>query len=186
MQRSLISVQEYAEEENEGFEIISSQTRSNQFKERRNELIKAAEQIRENSLSASPPPSNNYNYNQRETPITEHRSTENLNFRNVKNADFIRKTPNQKLNSGIVWAFGRNKEGELGLGNLKDATTPQNITGIESARSISSGQHHTVIVTKSGDIYSCGSSLHGKLGLPSTGLINIQRFTQIKQPIKAK
>jgi hypothetical protein len=23
--------------------------------------------------------------------------------------------------SGLVWAFGRNKDGELGLGNLKDA-----------------------------------------------------------------
>jgi len=37
----------------------------------------------------------------------------------------------------------------------------------ESARSIASGQHHTVVVTKNGEIFACGSSLHGKLGLPT-------------------
>ncbi len=116
--------------------------------------------------------------------ISDNRAIESLNFRNFKNPEAQRKST--KLNSGLVWAFGRNKDGELGLGNMKDALTPQSVSGFESARSVSSGQHHTVVVTKMGDIYSCGSSLHGKLGLPSSGIINIQKFTQIKLPIKAK
>jgi alpha-tubulin suppressor-like RCC1 family protein len=51
------------------------------------------------------------------------------------------------------------------------------VQGLKSAKSIDSGQHHTVIVSKEGEVFACGSSLHGKLGLPAFGLINVQKFT---------
>ena len=51
---------------------------------------------------------------------------------------------------------------------------------------MSSGSHHTVVVTKTGDVYSCGSFLHGKLGLSSQGVINVSRFTKVKIPVRVK
>ena len=70
----------------------------------------------------------------------------------------------------FIWAFGANKDGEIGIGSQRDQLQPRAIANhLEggSARSISSGSHHTVAVSKSGDVYVCGSHLHGKLGLPS-------------------
>ena len=32
----------------------------------------------------------------------------------------------------------------------------------------------------------CGSHLHGKLGLPSQGIIHLTKFTQVSLPIRAK
>ena len=77
-------------------------------------------------------------------------------------------------------------DGELGLGNLKDASVPMCVTGFDSARSIASGQHHSLVVTKDGEVLSCGSSLHGKLGLPSYGLISVQKFTLVKLKVRVK
>ena len=37
-----------------------------------------------------------------------------------------------------------------------------------------------MIVTKAGEVFACGSSLHGKLGLPANGLVNIQKFSHIR------
>ena len=90
----------------------------------------------------------------------------------------------------FVWAFGKNKDGEIGIGSQRDAFLPRPIYGSlkdgQSARSISSGSHHTAIVSKSGDVYVCGSSLHGKLGLASNGIINLTKFTLISLPVRAK
>jgi RCC1 and BTB domain-containing protein len=43
-----------------------------------------------------------------------------------------------------------------------------------------------VLVTKNGEVYSCGSFLHGKLGLPSQGVINVSRFVKVKMPVRVK
>ena len=71
----------------------------------------------------------------------------------------------------FIICFGQNKDGELGLGNYKEAlkdprTVQLNIDDLNSAQSISSGSHHSALVTKTGDILVCGSTLHGKLGIP--------------------
>jgi alpha-tubulin suppressor-like RCC1 family protein len=52
-----------------------------------------------------------------------------------------------------------------------------------SAQSISSGSHHSALVTKGGELYVCGSALHGKLGLPGLSVNNLNKFTKI--PLKA-
>ena len=69
----------------------------------------------------------------------------------------------------FVWAFGENKDGEIGIGSQRDAFLPRPIFGQlkdgQSAKSISSASHHSAIVSKSGDVYVCGSHLHGKLGI---------------------
>jgi alpha-tubulin suppressor-like RCC1 family protein len=79
----------------------------------------------------------------------------------------------------FVWAFGKNQEGELALGVYKDALIPRNVAGIKSGQSakwISSSNHHTALVTKDGLLLVSGSSLHGKLGLEGINKTNINRF----------
>mgnify|MGYP001065214376 CR=1 FL=1 len=48
-----------------------------------------------------------------------------------------------------------------------------------SAQSISSGSHHSALVTKGGENYVCGSSLHGKLGMPALSVNNLSKFTRL-------
>jgi len=89
----------------------------------------------------------------------------------------------------FIWAFGANKDGEIGVGSQRDQLQPRAIANhLEggSARHIASGSHHTVVVSKSGDVYVCGSHLHGKLGLPSQGIIHLTKFTHLDLPVRAK
>jgi alpha-tubulin suppressor-like RCC1 family protein len=55
-------------------------------------------------------------------------------------------------------------------------TVHLNIDDMNSAQSISSGSHHSALVTKAGEILMCGSTLHGKLGIPDMQATNINKF----------
>jgi alpha-tubulin suppressor-like RCC1 family protein len=48
--------------------------------------------------------------------------------------------------------------------------------------SISSGSHHSALVTKYGEIFVCGSSLHGKLGISDIDVTNLNKFIKINEP----
>jgi alpha-tubulin suppressor-like RCC1 family protein len=86
----------------------------------------------------------------------------------------------------FILCFGQNKDGELGLGHYKEAQKdPRHLNladDMNAAQSISSGSHHTALVTKTGELYVCGSSLHGKLGLPDLSTGNLNKFLRI--PLK--
>ena len=41
-------------------------------------------------------------------------------------------------------------------------------------------------MSKAGDVFVCGSHLHGKLGIASNGIIHLTKFTQINLPVRAK
>ena len=73
-----------------------------------------------------------------------------------------------------------NKNGELGIANTNETVKdPRAIVlpdDFNSAQSISSGSHHSALVTKGGDIYVCGSALHGKLGIPGLSVTNLNKF----------
>lgn len=74
----------------------------------------------------------------------------------------ISDTPEIKL-QGFVYSFGKNKDGELGLGHNKNAMLPAPIKGLKDKKivQISCGGQHTAVVTEDGQLYVCGSSLHG-------------------------
>jgi alpha-tubulin suppressor-like RCC1 family protein len=80
-----------------------------------------------------------------------------------------------------VWAFGKNKEGELALGVNKDALLPRFVTGVKShsAKWISSSNNHSALITQEGLLLVCGSTLHGKLGLEGVNKTNINKFQVI-------
>lgn len=58
----------------------------------------------------------------------------------------------------FIWTFGKNTDGELGIGSLKDSFLPKAIaSNIKTARYISSGSHHSAIVSKNGELFVSGS-----------------------------
>ena len=81
----------------------------------------------------------------------------------------------------FVWAWGRNKHGELSLGVFKNALLPRTIKGLggKNGLCISSAANHTALVTQDGALYICGSYLHGKLGLENLRVETVPKFTLI-------
>ena len=86
-------------------------------------------------------------------------------------------------NSGILWAWGCHKYGQLGLGlipNSKETmvTAPTRVEGAfwrdgrskKYVRSISAGYAHSVAITSDGVAWSWGSNKFGQLGLSTTSI----------------
>lgn len=71
--------------------------------------------------------------------------------------------------SGLVFAWGRNHKGQLGLGHENDVFKPTEITALraQSIRHVTCGEEHTLFLTAEGGVFVCGSNVHGQLGLPS-------------------
>ena len=92
-----------------------------------------------------------------------------------------------------VWCFGKNSNGELGVQSTKDVLDPKPVHNgptlfreAGSARGISSGGHHTALVTKSGHLYMCGSTLHGKLGIQGLNMMQVTRFHPLPMAVAVK
>ena len=73
-------------------------------------------------------------------------------------------------NDGKVYSCGLNTNGQLGLGNLTNQSTPQPISALNSftISAIACGGYHTVFLTNNGKVYSCGWNDFGQLGLGNT------------------
>ena len=67
-------------------------------------------------------------------------------------------------NDGIVYSFGRNYEGALGLGHNFDISIPTPIPDLPKINMISCGMLYTVCVDHEGFIWSFGSHKFGQLG----------------------
>ncbi|KAH7566932.1 hypothetical protein JRO89_XS08G0255600 [Xanthoceras sorbifolium] len=68
---------------------------------------------------------------------------------------------------GEVQSWGRNQNGQLGLGTTVDSLVPQKIQAFQgvSIKMVSAGAEHTVAVTEDGDLYGWGWGRYGNLGL---------------------
>ena len=81
---------------------------------------------------------------------------------------------------GHVYSCGRNDNGQLGLGNYDYTNIPiliEDFDGINYGQiritKISAGGHHSLFLTNTGDVYSCGRNDIGQLGLGNTDPKNI-------------
>ena len=74
---------------------------------------------------------------------------------------------------GTAHAFGRNKEGELGLGHNNDVSLPTPIPNLPQINMISCGAYFTVCVDCEGFIWSFGENHSGQLGTGNTTYINV-------------
>jgi alpha-tubulin suppressor-like RCC1 family protein len=55
-----------------------------------------------------------------------------------------------------------------------------------TALSVSSGSHHSALVNQNGEVFVCGSQLHGKLGIPNVSVMNLLKWQQVSLKAKAR
>ena len=67
-------------------------------------------------------------------------------------------------NDGTAHSFGRNEEGQLGLGRKKNVSLPTPIPNLPKINMVSCGAHFTVCVDYEGFIWSFGENHSGQLG----------------------
>ncbi|KAF5480549.1 hypothetical protein F2P56_001289 [Juglans regia] len=68
---------------------------------------------------------------------------------------------------GEVQSWGRNQNGQLGLGTTEDSLVPQKIQAFQgvSIKMVAAGAEHTAAVTEAGELYGWGWGRYGNLGL---------------------
>ena len=70
-------------------------------------------------------------------------------------------------NSGVIYGWGKNELGELGLNDKKNRNSPQELEYFKGKHVINivSGYYHSFFICENGEIYSCGWNYQGQLGL---------------------
>ncbi|XP_062095114.1 ultraviolet-B receptor UVR8 isoform X1 [Humulus lupulus] len=68
---------------------------------------------------------------------------------------------------GEVQSWGRNQNGQLGLGTTEDSLVPQKIQAFKgiSIKMVAAGAEHTAAITEDGSLYGWGWGRYGNLGL---------------------
>lgn len=56
-----------------------------------------------------------------------------------------------------VWAFGRNTDGELGLGDIRERLIPTPLSNIK-AKAVSCGKGHTMIIDLNDNVWAFGDN----------------------------
>ncbi|XP_061346881.1 ultraviolet-B receptor UVR8-like [Gastrolobium bilobum] len=66
-----------------------------------------------------------------------------------------------------VLSWGRNQNGQLGLGTTEDSPVPQKIQTFQGVpiKMVAAGAEHSVAITEDGDLYGWGWGRYGNLGL---------------------
>ncbi|KAG2425442.1 hypothetical protein HXX76_013652 [Chlamydomonas incerta] len=67
---------------------------------------------------------------------------------------------------GALYTFGRNQNGQLGLGHTNDCLSPQLVTALQGERvsSVACGSEHSLAATEAGTVFSWGWGRYGNLG----------------------
>eukprot|EP01124_Arcella_intermedia_P016334 TRINITY_DN22922_c0_g2_i1.p1 TRINITY_DN22922_c0_g2~~TRINITY_DN22922_c0_g2_i1.p1 ORF type:complete len:591 (-),score=110.94 TRINITY_DN22922_c0_g2_i1:547-2163(-) len=86
---------------------------------------------------------------------------------------------------GVLYSWGLNDSGQLGLGNRESSSTPLIVKGMKNVSSVACGRNHTLVVTKDGQLYAWGGNKFGQLGIGnnvnqlSPQKVNIHDITSI-------
>ena len=67
--------------------------------------------------------------------------------------------------SGLLFTWGLNVYGELGIGNYKDQDKPQHVEALQfyDVVNMSAGKHHSAAITKCGKLFMWGQNPDGRL-----------------------
>jgi alpha-tubulin suppressor-like RCC1 family protein len=68
-------------------------------------------------------------------------------------------------NDGTVWGCGRNREGQLGIGNIDNQNILKQAIGATDIKQISTGFYHSLFLKNNGTVLGCGWNYHGQLGI---------------------
>lgn len=69
---------------------------------------------------------------------------------------------------GTVWSFGRNSDGQLGIGSERDASRPTKMA-VPAAAQVACGADHSLVLSLQGEIWACGRGSEGQLGMSLDG-----------------
>ena len=79
-------------------------------------------------------------------------------------------------NFGPLYSWGRNSNGQLGLGNTTFYSNPKQVGSLTTWLNISAGGYHTLATKTDGTLWSWGFNFYGQLGLG-----NITNYSSPKQ-----
>jgi hypothetical protein len=65
---------------------------------------------------------------------------------------------------GTVWAWGYNRDGQLGDGTTTNRTTPVQVSGLSGVTAIAAGTHHSLALKGDGTVWAWGGNWYGQLG----------------------
>jgi alpha-tubulin suppressor-like RCC1 family protein len=68
------------------------------------------------------------------------------------------------IKNGLVYTFGNNTSGQLGLGDTTNRLIPTLVPGISGAAQVACGDSFTIILMGDGTLRSCGINSNGQLG----------------------
>jgi alpha-tubulin suppressor-like RCC1 family protein len=71
-------------------------------------------------------------------------------------------------NDGTLWAWGRNANGQLGLGNTTDYSSPKQVGSLTNWVYVNVGNGNMIAIKTDGTLWSWGASGNGELGLGNT------------------
>jgi alpha-tubulin suppressor-like RCC1 family protein len=66
--------------------------------------------------------------------------------------------------STVAYAWGFNKDGELGNGTIESSDVPVEVSGLRAATAIAGGSHHSLALLENGTVLAWGENVHGQLG----------------------
>ena len=69
---------------------------------------------------------------------------------------------------GTLWTWGRNTEGQLGLGNTTGRSSPVQVGALTTWSTVAAGYAHTIAVKTDGTLWTWGRNDRGQLGLGDT------------------
>src|ERR1700761_8580120 len=87
----------------------------------------------------------------------------------------------------MLYAFGSNGAGQLGVGHTHDLATPEPISASNSRPKdwnilqLAAGGNHTVILCDDGKVRATGNNEDGRCGIK--GIQHLNRFTEVDLPI---
>ena len=88
----------------------------------------------------------------------------------------------------VVYSWGLNNWGQLGIGHRENSSTPTPIKEFKDIpiKMISSGAMHTIALTESGELYSWGKNEEGQLGIGDTYSEHSRQINQERFKIEAE
>jgi len=65
---------------------------------------------------------------------------------------------------GTAWAFGDNRDGQLGTGSTAPSQSPVQVTGLSGVVAVAAGWDHSLAVRADGTVFAWGGNYAGQLG----------------------
>ena len=66
--------------------------------------------------------------------------------------------------TGVLYSWGNNSDGQLGLGDTTTRLQPMRVHGIKHIFSVAAGGRHSMAMNDNSEVYTWGSDVHGGLG----------------------